>query len=124
MPFEGVANRDKLKEYLREATALALPSLEDNCPMAVLEAMAASVPVVAARVGGVPDLVEEGKTGIFCDPLDARSMSEAVEKVLMNSSATRDLARRAKEGALARFHPRVIAQQHVRIYEEVLRKNP
>ena len=47
----GVVGREKLKLHLREAALLALPSLEDNCPMVVLEAMAAGVPVVAARAG-------------------------------------------------------------------------
>src|SRR6266436_6601494 len=80
--YDGFANRDKLKEYLRRATLLALPSLEDNCPMVVLEAMAAGVPVVAAKVGGVPDLIEEGQTGMFFDPLDAESMRSAVDRAL------------------------------------------
>src|SRR5262249_28586316 len=71
--WEGFAGREKLSESYRGATLLALPSLEENCPMAVLEAMAAGVPVVAARVGGVPDLVEDGKTGFLCEPLDGPS---------------------------------------------------
>src|SRR5205823_3757977 len=63
--YGGHAGREKLKDHLRLASLLALPSLEDNCPMVVLEAMAAGVPVVAAKVGGLPDLIEEGKTGFF-----------------------------------------------------------
>jgi glycosyltransferase involved in cell wall biosynthesis len=117
----GFAGRGKLRSYMSEAAMVALPSLEDNCPMVVLESMAAGVPVVAAKVGGVPDLMEEGRTGIFCDPLDAGSMSEAVSRILMSPSEARDMAKRAKQEALARFHPKVIAQGHVRIYEEVLR---
>jgi glycosyltransferase involved in cell wall biosynthesis len=119
--YGGMADRAQLKQHFREAAALALPSLEDNCPMVVLEAMAAGVPVVAAKVGGLPDLIEEGKTGFFCDPLDATSMAKAVEKVLHDRSALADFTKRAKEEALRRFHPKAIASQHVRIYEEVLR---
>jgi glycosyltransferase involved in cell wall biosynthesis len=115
-----MANRTQLKEHLREATALALPSLEDNCPMVVLEAMAAGVPVVAAKVGGLPDLIDEGKNGIFCDPLDARSMAEGVARVFENKSFACALAGRAKEEAVKRFEPKVIAQRHVEIYREVL----
>src|SRR6185369_7809373 len=92
----GFAGRDKLKMYLQDASALALPSLEDNCPMAVLEAMATGVPVVAANVGGVPDLVEDGKTGLFCDPLDAASMAAGVEKLLTDRALGRTLAVEAK----------------------------
>ena len=116
----GFADREGLKQHLREATLLALPSLEDNCPMVVLEAMAAGVPVVAANVGGVPDLIEEGKTGLFCDPLDASSMGGAIEKALANGAALREMARQAKARARERFHPTVIAQRHLEIYREVL----
>lgn len=117
--YGGVANREQLKEHLRAASALALPSLEDNCPMVVLEAMAAGVPVIAANVGGLPDLIEEGQTGFFCDPLDAGSMSRAVEKMLANRAAAGELAARAKEQARARFHPKIIAQQHIDIYRQI-----
>lgn len=118
--YGGTADRDQLKAHLREASALALPSLEDNCPMVVLEAMAARVPVVAAKVGGVPELIDEGKTGVFCDPLDAGSMSQAVEKMLVDRAAARQMAARAKEQALARFHPKIIAAQHVEIYKTAI----
>lgn len=118
--YEGMAGRDKLKELLRESTALALPSLEDNCPMVVLEAMAAGVPVMAANVGGLPDLVEDGATGFFCDPTNAASMSQATERVLEGGAVARELAQRAKARALEKFHPRVVAEQHVKVYQELL----
>ena len=118
----GFADRAKLKEQLRQAVLLALPSLEDNCPMVVLEAMAARVPVVAANVGGVPELIEEGATGIFCDPLDPASIRAAVEKALADPSAAARMAERAKRAAHERFHPLVIARQHLEIYREVLKR--
>jgi glycosyltransferase involved in cell wall biosynthesis len=68
----------------------------------------------------LPDLVEEGKTGFFCDPLDARSMAGAIGRVFQNKSLAHDLAKRAKMEALARFRPEVIARRHVEIYHEVL----
>ncbi len=118
--YEGFADREKLKTYLETASLLALPSLEDNCPMVVLEAMAAGVPVVAAKVGGIPELVEEGVTGFFCDPLSQESMREAIQKALSEPSVTARLALNAKQRALQRFHPRIIAQRHLEIYQEVL----
>jgi glycosyltransferase involved in cell wall biosynthesis len=118
--YHGLAQREELKALLRQATMLVLPSLEDNCPMTVLEAMAAGVPVVAAQVGGLPDLIEEGKTGFFCHPLEAASMATAVEKVLVNPSAAAEVARQAKRCARERFHPEVIARRHLEIYREVL----
>jgi glycosyltransferase involved in cell wall biosynthesis len=119
--FGGMADRAQLKDHLRHATALALPSLEDNCPMVVLEAMAAGVPVVAAKVGGLPDLIEEGKNGFFFDPLDSRSMASAMEKILSKNSVADALAERAREEARKRFRPDVVAQRHVEIYRDVLK---
>ena len=116
----GFVNREQLKTWLGEATLLALPSLEDNCPMTVLEAAAAGVPVVAANVGGVPDLIEDGRTGWLCDPLDAASMGGAVEKILSQPERARNLAAAARQAARERFHPLIIARRHLEIYREVL----
>lgn len=116
----GFADRRTLKRKLSETTLLIQPSLEDNCPMAMLEAMAAGVPVLAANVAGLPDLVEEGSTGFLCDPKDAVSMRSGVEKLLANLDATERMGAAAKATALKRFHPRVVAEGHLRIYREVL----
>ena len=118
--FGGFASREQLKQHLRDATLLVLPTLEDNCPMCVLEAMAALVPVVAARVGGVPDLIEDHVTGLFCDPASADSMCGAVERVLADAGLRARLRDAAKARARERFHPAVIARRHLEIYREVL----
>ena len=120
--YVGFADRENLRQRFKTATLLALPSLEDNCPMVVLEAMAAGVLVLAANVGGVPDLVEDGKNGLFCDPLDAESMKAGVSKILGDAKLARELATTAKASARERFHPLVIARKHVEIYREVLSK--
>ena len=88
--------------------------------MVVLEAMAAGVPVVAAKVGGVPDLIQEGQTGIFFDPLDAESIRSAIERTLTDPGIAKHLATNALESARQRFQPRSIAQRHLSIYHEVL----
>jgi glycosyltransferase involved in cell wall biosynthesis len=118
--FGGFADREKLKGFLRGAAFLALPTLEDNCPMVVLEAMAAGVPVIAANVGGVPDLIEDGKTGLLCDPQSAASMGGAAEKLLAQPEVGRMLAAEARRSAKERFHPSVVARRHLEIYGEVL----
>ena len=116
----GHADRSQLQAWLRRAGLLVLSSLEENCPMVILEAMAAGVPVVATRVGGVPDLITEGETGFLCDVHDAAGMQAQVEKALDSPEATAEMARRAKKLAQERFHPRVVARRHVEIYRDVL----
>lgn len=122
--YGGLATREELKVLLGQATALVLPSLEDNCPMAILEAMAAGVPVVAPQVGGVPDLIKEGQTGFFCDSREGASMTAAVERVLVNAPAAASAARQARQEARERFHPEIIARRHLEVYEEVLKLAP
>jgi glycosyltransferase involved in cell wall biosynthesis len=116
----GFADRKELREWFERASLVALPSLEDNCPMVVLEAMAANVPVVAGRVGGVPDLIQHGINGRMFDPSDAESIRSAVRAALANSGESTVMAAAAREQAEMRFLPRRVAQAHVAIYQELL----
>jgi glycosyltransferase involved in cell wall biosynthesis len=120
--YAGWAGRDELKCYLKEAAFVALPSLEDNCPMVVLEAMAAGVPVLASNIGGVPDLIEHNKTGLLCDPKEPETFRIGVARLMEDRDFARQLAVRAKQEALERFYPDIIARRHVEIYQEVLKK--
>jgi glycosyltransferase involved in cell wall biosynthesis len=117
--YAGIADREQLKHHLSRAAMLILPSLEDNCPMVVLEAMAAGVPVVAAAVGGVPELVQNKITGLLCDPLDTRSIASAVERILNEPHLATELSQHAREDALQRFHAKQVALRHVAVYRDV-----
>lgn len=118
--YAGFAEREKVKAHLRMASFLARPSLEDNCPASVLEAMAAGVPVMAARSGGLPDLIESGATGLLCDPSDPASMRAGVSKLLDDASLARAMADKARQQARERHDPLVVARRHVEIYQEIL----
>ena len=58
---------------------MVLPSVEDNCPNVVLEAMAAGVPVAASSIGGIPDLIRPGETGALFYPRDVGGMAASIE---------------------------------------------
>jgi glycosyltransferase involved in cell wall biosynthesis len=118
--WDGLVGRDELRSRMQKAAGLVLPSLEDNCPMVVLEAMAAGIPVAAARIGGIPDLVTEGNTGWLFDPLDPESIAAGVGRMLSDRATSIRLADAAKEAARERFHPRVVATNHLDIYRQVL----
>lgn len=116
--YAGFADRHALQHAIASASGLVLPSLEDNCPMVILEAMAAGVPVAASRVGGVPDLVRPGETGLLFDPLDEGAMAAAVKQLAEDHEPS--MAARAQGEARRRFHPEIIADRHLEIYREVL----
>lgn len=116
----GMISRENLRDEFARATVLFLPTREDNCPMVVLEAQASGVPVIASNVGGVPDLVEDGVTGLLTNPDFPSSMSFALEKILTDKALAARIAEGGRKQALARFHPNVIATRHVEIYREVL----
>jgi glycosyltransferase involved in cell wall biosynthesis len=116
----GQLPRNQLLKELARCKAVILPSFEDNCPMVVLEAAAAAVPVAASSVGGIPDLISEGNTGRLFDPHDPCSIQKAVLKILDDKLGTLTIVQRAKEICRARHSPRVVAAQHLRIYHEII----
>jgi len=116
----GMLNRDSLRDEFAKASALMLPTWEDNCPMVVLEAQAAGVPVIASNVGGVPDLVENEVTGILTDPSRPETMPKALARLLGDPELAMRLADEGRRQAKTRFHPKVIAAKHLEIYREVI----
>jgi glycosyltransferase involved in cell wall biosynthesis len=119
--FEGFADRPTLQKALAGAKLLVLPSLEDNCPMVVLEAMAAGVPVAAANVGGLPDLIRDGVDGILFDlKRGEEGIRCAVKRLLGDAKMCSTLAAAARKKALECFHPLRVAQEHLRIYREAI----
>lgn len=114
--YGGFISREESRRVFGCASLLALPTLEDNCPMAVLEAMAAGIPVVASRVGGVPELIDNGATGLLCDPERPETFREAVRRLLTDPALRLQLSAAGRQSARNRFYPKVIAKQHLAIY--------
>lgn len=116
----GFISRDALGEELRRAALVVLPTFEDNCPMVVLEAMAAGVPVAASRVGGVPDLIQHEVDGLMFDPGKPEQIRESLTRLLRDTDLRTRIARSGNQTAWNRFHPKIVAQKHLEIYQEVL----
>lgn len=90
--FAGRLDRDDMAELYRGADVMLNPSLADNMPNSILEALACGVPVVSTNVGGVPFLVEHGVTALLVEPGDARAMAEATLRLLDDESLWRQLS--------------------------------
>jgi glycosyltransferase involved in cell wall biosynthesis len=118
--YLGPLQRSRLQAELSRAALLVLPSFEDNCPMVILEAAAAGVPVAASEVGGIPDLIEHGKTGLLFDPHQPDTILDALRSIVVNSKLGCDLAASARVHAMNCFSAESVARKHVSIYKEVL----
>jgi glycosyltransferase involved in cell wall biosynthesis len=116
----GSVSREGIMQELASATALVHPSLEDNCPMVVLEAMAAGIPVLASAIGGIPDLVRDGETGRLFDPAGGQGMADAVEELLEDATLAQRLGEAARRHAERFFAPTAIAREHVDFYRETI----
>ena len=119
--FEGFKKGRELHDRLRSARMVVLPSLEENCPMVVLEAMAIGVPIAAARSGGTPDLIDDGVNGLMFGPTDADAMRGATLKLWNDRDAATSMAAAGKKRALDRHYPTRIAEKHIEIYRDALR---
>ena len=87
---------------------LAVPSRSDGSPLVGCEAMAAGIPVVASRVGGLPDLVADGRTGLLVRPGQAEELARAMVSLLLDPTGADDLGTRAREVAATRTHAHLV----------------
>ena len=112
--------RSDIPELLREAACLLLTSEYESCPLGVIEAMAAGVPVVATAVGGVPELVADGEHGLLAPEDDVQALADAVERLLSDPEAARALGAAGRTKARAGLsRDRMLAELEA-VYAEVL----
>jgi glycosyltransferase involved in cell wall biosynthesis len=99
---------------------VALSSYEEGFPNVVLEAMAAGRPVVATRVGGVPEVVEDGLTGLLVPQRDPAGMAAAILHLLRNKAAAEEMGRRGLERVKREFSMRKMVQSYEELYSDLL----
>ncbi len=109
-----------IEKFMSVADLFLLPSEQESFGLVALEAMASGVPVVASRVGGLPELVEEGKTGFLRPMGDVQGMLEAALEILSNRTRRRSMGEAARERATQRFRPEVVLPRYLEVYERTL----
>jgi glycosyltransferase involved in cell wall biosynthesis len=119
----GELDRAALLEELARCTCMVLPSFQETAPMAVEEAMAAGVPVVASNVGGLPWLVEPGRTGFLASPHDTAELARLLGRLVEEPSLVEELGRTARERAWEQFHVDSVAGKTLEVYEEAIREH-
>jgi len=115
-----LGRREDIPELLAACDVLALPSLYEGSSLAVLEAMAAGIPIVSSAIGGTEELIEDGRSGLLAAPGDAEGLAAALRRVLGDGELGESLAARARERVEAGLTREGMAAQVAGVYRELL----
>jgi glycosyltransferase involved in cell wall biosynthesis len=115
-----LGHREDVAGLLAGASCALLASDYEGCPLAVVEAMAAGVPVVATDAGGVAELVEHERTGLITPAGDVEALAAALASVLIGVETARAMGAAGREVALARLSLERMVERTVGLYEEAL----
>ncbi|MDH5506008.1 MAG: glycosyltransferase family 4 protein [Anaerolineae bacterium] len=111
---------DELVLWYRQATVFVMPSYYDTFGISCLEAMAFGLPVVASRAGGLPEVVEDGVTGILVPPKDPNALGTAIDHLLQNPELRRKMGEAGRNRVLRKFTADRVAEESMQIYKRVL----
>ncbi|MBI2231897.1 MAG: glycosyltransferase family 4 protein [Deltaproteobacteria bacterium] len=107
-------------DFLSQIDIFILPSLYEGLGVAVLEAMAAAKPVIASRVGGLPELVADGETGLLVAPKSVDGLAGAIARLADDRSLAREMGKKGAERARASFSLEQMAAQNEAYYYELV----
>lgn len=120
---DTIGEQQQVTPLLSIADLFLLPSAQESFGLAALEAMACGVPVVASRVGGLPEVVENGVTGFLHPPEDLDAMAASSLALLSDPVSHRQMANEARRLAIERFSSDRIVPQYEAYYEEILSRS-
>ena len=114
-----LTSEDAIVAAYNAADALVVPSLEDNLPNTVIEALACGTPVVGFRTGGIPEMIDHEETGYLADTGSAQQLADGLAFILTHPNPE-VLRQNARQSAEAHFSEDVVAQQHIELYKDLL----
>ena len=117
-------DNDRFLSYVYSAADIFVaPSLQDNLPNTVLESIACGTPVVGFAVGGIPDLVRPGLTGLLAKSADAVDLRRAITEILSDNDRLKGMAASCRKIATDEYTLEIQAKRYLRLYGEALEKN-
>ncbi|MEC3955841.1 glycosyltransferase family 4 protein [Nocardia sp. CDC153] len=117
--YAGMVDNDRLRAEIALARAVVLFSHEETSPTILAQAMAAGKPVVAARVGGIPEMVTDGVNGYLVEPGDTAEFADRMVSLLQNQDRALEFGAQGHLMALERFEPDAVARRTVETYLRV-----
>jgi starch synthase len=119
--LSGMLAKREVIQLLSHATAFACPSLYEPLGIVNLEAMACGTAVVASRVGGIPEVVDDGETGLLVPPDDPAALADGLNTLLRDPDRATWMGQRGRKRAIAEFGWAAIAAQTAALYAELAR---
>ena len=119
--FPGWVRGNKKDGILKESSVFLLPSYHEGQPMSILDAMSYGLPIVSIEVGGIPELVENGRNGYLAKPGDAGQMAEGIVKLLSDRSGYESATRESLDIAFSKYSFEAHAKKIEEIYDELVK---
>ena len=114
----GLVDAEDKPLLYRSVDIFALPSHVENMPNSLIEAMAAGLPVVASRVGAIPEMVDGGATGLLIEPRDTKALTRKLVQLLESQGLRSLLGTRAADHASAAYDMVTLERELERVYSE------
>ena len=118
-----LGKQDQIAEKLSIADIMLLPSELESFGLAALEAMACEVVPIATRAGGVPEVIDHGRTGYLADVGDVETMARYAIELLRDEKKMREMGKQARAVAMERFGSTKIVKQYEEYYRRVLERS-
>ncbi len=112
--------RARIVKYYQQSLLCVAPSLWENFPYVILEAMACGKAVVASRIGGIAEIIKDGENGILSEPGSVLQLAEKINKILGDQEMQRELGRNARRYIEENYAPVKLAAMSLKAYEELL----
>jgi len=120
--FPGYIDNKDIPEYYKSADMIILPTLRDEgMPMVLIQACAASLPIISSRIGGIPNILKDGVNGILVEPGDVEGLYRAILSVIKDSSKRKRMGENSYKIAREHFSLEAMVEGYDQVIKELTR---
>ncbi len=105
-------------KYLKAFDVFILPSIKEGLPYTIIEAMAAERPIIASKVGGIPELIKHNQNGLLVEPRDSQQICQSIKKILDNPALEQKFAQKNRQKISEKFSLKKMARETISLYQE------
>lgn len=116
--------RKNIHDYLHHYQIFVIPSLHEAHPLVLMEGMSHGKPIIATRVGGIPEVIKNGENGLLIDPEDVTDLATALETLLTNSELQQKIGQAARKTYEQQFTVQRMVRETEKVYDQLLKKDP